>query len=357
MGSTYATEEDEIQYALEVSAREATKASASTLNVLISTKFRNELIRVDKHRAINTQDGIICQFNTLNQFGEQFDELKMEFSCPSAICGWLTAANMILLQKYLLERDQSPLTMSDINEFVSHTLCDLQVVLPELRKCIQFTQSRREAYWVRHGKQHADRRDLMTWVANYELADLLKAFSRHDLLSLDTYRAPIFVRYNQWPEIAAATQDEAEQLQSEKRFGGVANPADGSIFYGDGDSVYFIEEYKYGSVSEARYTPEEWAEQCRWDQTDSSSDNTREVLHETNEEHTTRDFPRTVAINLNGHFVAGLACRMDGINYLILFNTTQADYVEGDPMVCWAFDAAFVPSCMDTNGPLPSAVS
>jgi hypothetical protein len=333
------SEEGQLMFALQESAKEATKQAKNVLDNEISQRSRFSMNREDKHMIAHVTDGIICQFNTLNQFGDQFDAIKEEFVTASAICGWLTVANVILLQKFLMERKEISLHLDDVRSFITNTLSNMDMVLPELRKCMSYTQNKRNDFWKANGKERAERLDLMQWVANYEVSELLKTYCRHDASQNPYCLPPIFMRYNQWPERDAATKDEFEQLQSESRFGGVRNPEDGSMTYQEGDSVYFIEEYSEASSS-FRFTPEEWHEKFSLsisppppDQEDSS--------RRTSDETAIVQLPRSMAINLNGHFVAGLACVIDGINYLYIINTTEGSYVDFDPIVVWSFDTAF----------------
>lgn len=339
-----ATEEGQLMFALQESAREATVNSQNRLFDESPALSRSSLLREDKHKPDEPSDGKICQFNTLNQFGDQFNNIKEELSTASAICGWLTMANITLTQKFLIERESKSLTLTEIRDFVRDSLCDFSVVLPELRASIEFTQNRRKEYWATHGKKQIERSDLMQWVANYELAALLHANNQHDWLSTKAMPT-VFVRYNQWPERGDATSDELEQLRSEERFGGIMDPSNGSITYKEGDSVYFVEEYRSSSNEESddditkasksvissntlvsRFSPEEWEEAFS---AQSSGDSPDLML------------PRVLAINLNGHFVAALACVLDGEKHLLVINTTTTDYLKMDPMIVWAFDCAF----------------
>lgn len=326
LGYDLATEEGQLMFALQKSAMESTKQAENVLDFEISNRSRSLMTRDDKHQYFSVADGIISQFNTLNQFGDQFDDIKEECSTASSICGWLTIANAILLRKFLIQRREMPLHMTDVRSFITQTLCNVDIVLPELRKCILFTQSKRHDFWNVNGKSCADKRDLMQWVANYEMSELLTNYCGYDK-SESLYCLPsIFMRYNQWPERYSATKDEFIHLQSESRFGGVINSDDGSIKYANADSIYFIEEYSEEHES-FRFTPEE------------------RLLKETSaravDDVIPTRLPRVVIINLNGHFVSGLACEIESVNYLFIFNTTEGSYIDFDPMIMWSFDTCF----------------
>lgn len=218
-----------------------------------------------------------------------------------------------------------PLTQESIHAFATNTLSDIKQVLPHTRQCMDFIHKKRCLYWKQQNhtlnKEPSDC-SLQAWVANFEVSDFFKGISIKGQLPAPS----VFVRYNQWPELDNATPDERERLQEEKRFGGktvVSNTGEKCVKYQEEDSVYFIEIFEGGDVS-TFHTPEEF----------------QEIQQEANifDRH---QVPRVVLLDLNGHFVAALACCIDEISQMFVFNTTGADYISNNMAISWSFDSIF----------------
>ena len=117
------SEEEQLQLALQESAKSV--AQEQVLSSLLS-KSRGELpLRGDKHKPLISEavTGTVIQFNGLNQFGALFDELKERYNTASAICGYLTCATVLLLE-HMVDGLASDLTVTDVYNFVTNTLCN-----------------------------------------------------------------------------------------------------------------------------------------------------------------------------------------------------------------------------------------
>ena len=260
------------------------------------------------------------QYNTIDQFGPLFSQAKKEYSTASAICGYLSCANALLIEKFVVDllKSGESLTLEKINNFASNNLSDIDYVLPEVLKCMGDIQENRVLYWKEHPEAKAPENYLKNWVANYEISDCVKGRSISGREDTKDYLSPTtFVRYNQWPERNDATSDERARLFEEQRFGGEKKGK--RISYDDDDSVYFLELFRNSQSS--FHTPEEFK----------------------GESHTNDGviYPRALIIDLNGHFVSALACHVDDMPLLYIFNTTAANYVSNNMAVAWSFDSMF----------------
>ena len=273
------------------------------------------------------------QYNTLDQFGPLFEEAKRTHTTAAAICGYLSCANAILLEKFIVQSMQSgqELTHDCIRDFTTNVLSNIDQVLPETLECMASIQERRHHFWQKQTLEKASQSSLQEWVANFEISDYFKTHSVSGLPS-----PTVFVRYNQWPELDDATPDERERLQEEKRFGGqiVSQNGKKSITYGENDSVYFLEIFESIDAS-TFHTPEDF-----------------DVILQGSQ-----SLPRVLILDLNGHFVTALACCIANRPQLFVFNTTRTDYISNNMAVAWTFDSMFAGmKNLTTASPPPAAV-
>ncbi len=152
------------------------------------------------------------------------------------------------------------------------------------------------------------------WVANYELSDYLR-----ELPEAAEGRIA-FVRYNQWPDLHDARDEERLRLEEERPFGGVmAGPDAPCTFDGDGDSRFIVELFG-GSAGRRLLRPE-----------DALRDpGLKDVI--------------AFVVDLSGHFgVAVPHFLPDGERELLLLNTTQNSYLHGAGLLacCLCYDLMF----------------
>ena len=305
------SEDEQLRLAFEASVCD-TEQPLSFYKML-SYERRQIHHREDKHFTNNILNGHIIQYNCLNQFGSLFDDIKLQYTTASAICGYMTCATIQLLEEYLDNREPNELSIEGISAFVNEYLCDYEQMVGPLRKSMNFIQSSRQSFWMSHGKKEADLNDLKNWVANYEISYYLKVYSS----SPTSRESTAFIRYNQWPCRFEATADEFERLQEEKEFGGSMDKKTGTVTYQEADSVFFIEVFDHRSKGSTFYSPEEMA-----------------ILPS----HSVPMLPRILIIDLQGHFVAGLSCAISGEPYLFVFNTTAGNYISSSPAIAWTYD-------------------
>ncbi len=260
-----------------------------------------------------------------------FQNLTNEFEGPSAICGYFACAHAVLLDDYLSEKEGN-LDTTNIQEMCD-IITDIDKVIPHLRRVFTEIQDAR-AQSVGSASTHARRSALRELVANFEIGDFL---SRH-AASGHTH----FLRMNQWPARDAATPALRSRLAAEERFGGRV-AGGGTVVYAESDSVYFLHSFHPENVFRS---PEEWAliHGGGGGGGGGSAGGGGAAVRRS----------RVFVLDLNGHFVTAVACRLcascgagAGVEEsagpaLLVFNTTDSDCLAA-PAVAYAFDAAFPP--------------
>jgi hypothetical protein len=326
-------EEQELQEALRMSALDASSTASLLIEKIHQTTRLLCFSRTDKHFDETTLlDGKILQYDILNQFHPKYLALTAQHEGPGAICGFFSVTYAVLLERIIIERtDKTSLnvTQRELQEMID-MLKDMGNSDPLLEVAFQEIQAERRRFYTdpRELKKY-----LSQWVANYEVGDFLRRHSSKE--ANNTH----FVRYNQFPMLSEATPDERVRLESERRFGGTREQ-NGKTNYEGSSSVYFIET-DFFCKEEVFLSPEEWYARNRL-----------------------FDTPQVCIIDLNGHFVAALACNLEKTGdlertcgcfeegsasqseereirfepSLIIFNTTATSY-EKSPSVAWTFDA------------------
>ena len=286
----------DMEAALAASVADSQRIAGVTLDTRAAIE-RASILRKDKHSLQQQEEAIderIMQINCLNQFHcSVLDISQKEFNGPNSICGMLSVAYALLLERQFSDATSEVLTTESLETIVA-LLKDENMVHPLLRLALGDIIERRNAFYaddlpeVRTAMQKQ-------WVANYEIGDFL---ARNSESRGNTH----FVRHNQYPlvDTPEATKDErAKILAEEARFGGrLVNSSDGEAdFSRPGDTVYFVQT-SFGVVGPESqgqceyFTPEEWQAKDR----DRDRDRTRK--------------PQVVVIDLNGHYVCALACRL-----------------------------------------------
>ena len=371
--------DQDMQTALEESARAFTD---SVSNILIGTQSmvrRETLSRADKHAPGVPKEGKLYQIGTLNQFHAKFASLATEYGAPSAVCGYVVCAEALLLEEYLL--DVSGVMTSSHIQSMCDMLTDFYKMEPVLRRSFEGIQGSRDAFCaanpvIKDGTNEAQVRTVKKqWVANYEVGDFLANHS----ISQNTH----FLRLNQWPERADATPDEGPRLLEEARFGGRRLGGEGStMVYGEHDSVYFIQSFVPHSVFRS---PDEWvlhrvqnysagagagsgssaaaaaasaaaAAAATISGTGSGASSCTATSDGSSPPASPPPAPQVFVLDLNGHFAVAVSCYLDlagdgssssggsisGERSLLLFQTTPTDYLHTNPALAYAFDSAFV---------------
>ena len=308
--------------------------------------------RQDKHwQAIGKQalPGFICQMNTLNQFHESYLLEGAKFQCPVAMCGYFAAANTLLVENYLKQLAPNPAPAANLNLQqildIFRLLTNQSKVDPVLKAVVAKIQKQRHDYFSPIVDSTELGKAMRNWVANYEISDVMRASSR----------CSSFIRYNQFPSRSEATMDEFDRLEEEKRFGGRIAEDGVNVTYAASDSVYFVETFSRPVVSAPTFlTPDEWQTAQR----DAS----------------VAAVPLAFALDMNGHYVSGMACRLDvtdlpqgltgerevrfiralgrelrrtssgsPVNVAFIFNTMPGNCTEELSSV-WSFDTMFPPA-------------
>ena len=194
--------------------------------------------------------GLLRQIGTVNQFHDDWAPLKGAHRTSSAICGYTAVAivnaaaewpplsceaDLAALRAYLLDADRLRTDVSDAMARVHAS-----------RKAWIDTHL---ATFLGEGSQRAYER---AWVANYEISDVLRGVSPagSDIA---------FVRFNQYPERGAASEEELERLTKEEaQFGGGVGSKSAAETFAPGDSMFIVELFgRQGHASElgGAYSP------------------------------------------------------------------------------------------------------
>mmetsp|Transcript_22752 Transcript_22752/g.33018 ORF Transcript_22752/g.33018 Transcript_22752/m.33018 type:complete len:318 (-) Transcript_22752:126-1079(-) len=259
-----------------------------------------------------------------------------------SICGYLAAANAKLLCQAVesISPKNGLISEPDI-EYLLAAVRDSAAVMKEVGEAMLFVHESRAAYLKLHGENFNERTSkayMKSWVANYELSDFLAHNANKDLHEGNANVLYNFFRFNQYPQLAHATHEEAVRIaKDEAIFGGSVN-VDGSITYANADSVFVVERF---TPSRVLQTPSQWIQQER---------------DQTGNENTKKDV-KVFVIDLNGHFNAGFTCRTTELgNTAYMINSTDSNYLDR-PSIAWLYDLVFMPSDSDgvTFPNLPSA--
>jgi len=298
---------------------------------------------VEGLEAGKPRPGFVHQLNLFDQFHSSFNEMILEHATPSAICGYIACALARQLNLRLRPADGSCAAFSQLTNLdaLVEELRDGEALKPELRAAMIHIHDSRERWIEAHADQFPDestrREYLSAWVANYEISDYLRSQPAADVDGV------VFLRFNQWPERASATHEEAARLAVEEaRFGGSADGDKADVTRqtdaSDNYSMFVVEDFGADAndiEGPALRTPAEWLGA-------RVSDDGR------------RRRPKVFVLDLNGHFCVavphakgkkvpgGLEC------CLTLLNTTDGSYLGGSGglVSSVAFDLAFPPiSC------------
>jgi len=317
------SEAEMIQMAIDASIA----SSANTTDLVLSSvevEARERIQRGDKHAPSSPVQGTIIQINTINQFHGAFGDSIREFQAASSICGYMVMAHALLISRHM------PATGLANNDDVEALVCvlkNMEVVLPEVRKAMEFVQNSRASYIMNHAAEFSSDRQkksyMQNWVANYEISDFLRHC--HETEGESAVAEHIhFLRFNQWPEYGAASHEEKLRLEEEEaRFGG--SPGEkGSTTYREEDSVFIFEKF---APERLLLSAQEYAVRCR---EQSSSD-----------QHSTKAF----ILDLNGHFAVAVRCNLSlgDEPTMLVFNTTSTTYFTGSAglMIAAGFDSCF----------------
>lgn len=161
-------------------------------------------------------DGILEQIGTLDQFSPMFQPLVHKYKASSALCGYFSVANALLLARTL----PSQLRLSPRQlEMALEPLLDYRRVSVELERVMSSVYDQRRAYVVVHRGAFTDERAVQEyfsdWVANYEISDYLLKEAACGVLPTSVH----FLRFNQMPEVGKAEHEELERMSEEMPFG------------------------------------------------------------------------------------------------------------------------------------------
>ena len=131
--------------------------------------------------------GSIREIKILDQFGDDYKELKKEFRTAEwGICGYIVCAVAQLLSEHI---NKKILEKEEIDALLE-SLHDPATFLPYARQAMEFIQSRRITFKETHqpvsSPWMADYE--MNWVSNIEISDYIKELNNHNVH---------FIRFNQ----------------------------------------------------------------------------------------------------------------------------------------------------------------
>jgi hypothetical protein len=323
--------------ALEESAR---VHSTTVTEPRLSCEFQKERseLPLSQHHWKNTASpGCLWQIDTLNQFSAPFHKLILEYSTSTSLCGYLCIANAILMRKAFNQKaHQTSYTRKQVKDLLVD-LWSVESVIPMVEEVVRFIQGRRRLYVENHASEFGSEKEkelyCSAWVANYEISDFCREFSKGAQLEqcegpLDTrttvgqasLRSLAFCRYNQYPQRPVSTHEEHVRLAEEACFGGKSGN-DEVVTYGENDCVFFIETFGKDDQKTGFHRPEGWEE--------SAGRKSAETV---------------LCVDLNGHFVAAAPLILeeeDGLKKcLLIVNTTGISYLQSAGHV---FDLAFPP--------------
>jgi hypothetical protein len=302
-------EDDELQLALEESAR----IHSSTFKTLFFTT--NHSISRSQFDAIpdkllpsttRQSDQKIHKVDLFNQFHRHWKTMIRKYNGPSAICGYTSLA----LAVHILKRDITFDSLDDVVQFRKHLQVDpseFSKITEEVEMAMKFIHDDRQQYILNHKSEFRSKADekryIMNWVANYEISDYLIHVLERDGAEESSRGIPVekkigmvFFRFNEYPEIEAATHEERRRIEKEmKIFGGKQGEKAGTLSYGEGEHMFVIERFcprRLLSPDLAMREADAW---------------------------------RVGVVDLNGHFCAVVPTRKDGV---VLLDTTQNDYLQ-----------------------------
>ena len=360
--------------ALEASAAEARARGDRPLTLPLAGNNDGELIPrasllppLEHHfaaRGGRVARGGIRSRGFLDQFNAAFAPLIAKHGVAGSICGYATAAAVSILCQAA-----SALTLPRRGGLTSHhieslldAVRDRSAVFPLVDRSMARIGASRRAYVAAHlesfpggasGKRARDH--FRGWVANYELSDLLQADA---LVAADGSAGARrvrrhFARFNQFPELAHATPDEAARIAAdEARFGGRVVPGGGGATYAPGDSVFMIERF---GAARALETPAEWsasegvlaaAVEMGGGGSGGGGAAAADAAAAGVAPPLGTQTLRVFALDLNGHYSAAFACldaERDNAPLLVLVNSTELKYAD-HLMVQLLFDELFPPA-------------
>jgi hypothetical protein len=277
-----------------------------------STRFRvnrEDVRREDRHLPAEIPRGELLQLNWTDQFSVAWDALIAKYNTPSAICGYLSVAVACVLatrSECKQPAEVDVLGIIDTLTAVDHPAGVATAVVGEVERMMAWLQQARLAWIAAHASAFptAGSRQayLRAWVANYEISDYL--ITRPDVTGAGsrygTHRARAtvrFMRFNEWPEHAAATHEERERLRECERFGGARGDKSSAAVYGERDSVFIVEEF---APARRLLSPDEWSQERQAPVAAAEAAGGITAGGERGLD--------IVILDLNGHFAAAVAC-------------------------------------------------
>jgi hypothetical protein len=278
-------------YDLMRALEESAKMHQATIDAVMCSRSFDEI----------SHGQVLRQLPTFNQFHPRWNVLIERYGTASAICGYTASACACLVAERCIEAPSQPPHLMTMQQ-VQSLFRDLTTIDPIVEDAMRFVSEGRKAYMRAHPSEFPAGSSrtgnyLKAWVANYEISDYLR--SRKSELK----RRLLFVRYNQYGELADATHEEkARLLADEASFDG--SPVLVETFLPPADPLS-------SRLGPQLYRPE----QLR-----------AAVDHEW----------VCAVVDVNGHFAVAVRCG-DGC---ALFNTTDSSYLSatsGGPTTALAF--------------------
>mmetsp|Transcript_42447 Transcript_42447/g.132009 ORF Transcript_42447/g.132009 Transcript_42447/m.132009 type:complete len:398 (-) Transcript_42447:66-1259(-) len=318
--------DEEMQRALELSAQ---MHMATCTNLVLEGELevrRGELSAPCSQHwrgPCSARGGLLLQADTLNQFAQHWAPLIREFDTPSATCGYMAVANLLVLQRSA--PTGGTWTRGQLDELL-RALRAPDTLQPIVREVMAFVAGSRADWMAKHPADFptpfSRKKYSSAWVANYEISDFLQREASRGALrpALPLF----FARYNQWPQRSEATHEELVRLAEERPFGGSSDAA-GRVQLAWGDALFVVESF----LPERRLSrPEEFLQ--AWDPGERPP-----------------HVPGLFLADLNGHFVACAAVHLETVGgaaepAVVVFNTTGTRYLD-NPTCAFIFDLAHPP--------------
>lgn len=252
---------------------------------------RETCMRLDEHKPEFVSQGIIRQFNSIDQHSYIWKEIISKLNAPMSNCGAFSCANALIISRVEGNKD-----------IILDALIDMNTIEYEVKQAMTFIHNSRENY-IKCNKSDFKNRDdemmyMRNWAANYELSDYIRqvAKSGQDVSNI------FFLRYNQWSERHNATHEEAKRLKEEEIFGG-HNTGDKSVIQlEEGASRFIVESFTNDGEHILQRTEDFLKEK-------------KSLLG------------AIFILDLNGHFTTAIASGPIHAPELIIINTTQSNYI------------------------------
>mmetsp|Transcript_10512 Transcript_10512/g.14745 ORF Transcript_10512/g.14745 Transcript_10512/m.14745 type:complete len:337 (-) Transcript_10512:724-1734(-) len=294
---------------------------------------------LDEHHVCDYKgrQGVIQQYNTVNQFHPSFQKIIDEYNTTSMLCGYLSIVHARLLHQFFQSNNVSkntPLSSDWAKSAVDMITSDTERIMEDTAEVMKRIQHKRKKYVQINEEEFEDETSKKYYeralVADYEISDELFRCGK-PLDSVDGKASDddednekninIYLwRPNNYPEAKYATHEERSRIEAED-----------SVF---GNDVKYIierkrtqhEHMKEGGYNVERFSPNDWHKKL-----------VSNYNHVSAEE---KEITNIFIVNIHGHFCTCISTRIyDEANKnihgsfspaLFFFNTYQGKIISGN---------------------------